>query len=120
MENSVRANALYNEYQNLGEWEFEGIFMSKDKPGRRGDIMMKVKMNPSQFVDPNVEDFRVFMQNPTIELNEGDEIRLYGNWKGRIHHFMILAGEKVERTGRTISLSSVETFSKGIRRAGTD
>ena len=31
--------------------------------------MMKVKMNPSQFVDPKTEDFRVFIQDPKIELN---------------------------------------------------
>jgi hypothetical protein len=42
----------------------EGIFLSKDQPGKVGLVNIKIKMNPTQFIDSDIEDIIVLARNP--------------------------------------------------------
>ena len=56
-------------------------------------------MVPSQFRGNEIPDFKVFIKNKEIELENGDELKLTGPWIGRIHHLMVFEASKVEKTG---------------------
>lgn len=66
LENSVRTNFLYEQYENMGEWVIEGIYMSEEKLGRSDETIIKIKMNPSQFRDPSMEDLRAIGKHQTL------------------------------------------------------
>ena len=53
MENSLNANMFYERYENI-QWNLDkAIFISMDQPGIANHVTMKVKMNPTQFKDPD-------------------------------------------------------------------
>lgn len=74
-------------------------------------------MDPSQFADPNTEDFRVFIKKPNIDLERGDKILIKGKWRGRLQHTLVFAGRSIETLGEKADPENVHTFSNSLRRA---
>lgn len=63
MENSFKFNYLYELYEDTANWSLEGVFIVKEHPSK-GYVTLKVKMNPTQFNDPDTEDIHILAKNP--------------------------------------------------------
>jgi hypothetical protein len=84
MENSFRANSIYEEYPKLGEWTVEGIFLKEEPNLERKITRMYIKMDPSQFRSPVTEDIVVYQTDHTSSDYSGrvvgDVVRFTGQW----------------------------------------
>lgn len=83
LENSYRANSMYAEYPQLGEWTITGIFLRENHEGGRLK-RLAVKMDPSQFKNPMTEDIVVKITEQTEvkseDMEAGDMIEMKGQW----------------------------------------
>ena len=78
LENSINANMFYEKYQNT-QWNLDhGIFLSMSNVGTSKQVTMEIKMNPTQFKNPETEDIVVLVQKPNFPLQKGDELSLVG------------------------------------------
>lgn len=83
LENSYKANTMYAEYPQLGEWTIVGIFLRENHEGGRMK-RLAVKMDPSQFKNPMTEDIVIKITEQTEvkaeSMETGDVIEMKGQW----------------------------------------
>lgn len=67
VENSYKANYLYSEYIDSGEWTIEGTYIASAGYVNKGTLeRVKIKMNPSQFVSRDIADLLLQSESKTL------------------------------------------------------
>lgn len=83
VENSFKSNSIFSKYLASGDdWIIEGVYLATiSQPN--GSIKLALKMDPTQFNNPDTEDCLLVGSNVDMELQRGDVVRAYGGWYGR-------------------------------------
>jgi hypothetical protein len=66
------------------------------------NVLLKVKMNPTQFPDPSAEDIHVVSKGLEFKAERGEVIKMQGEWEGHKAHILVFLSTKTVRTGRMI------------------
>ena len=67
-------------------------------------------MDPTQFSNPHTEDLMVIAPPEAAGLQEGEIVRMNGNWTGRQGPELRFLAKKISRTNERADLNSIKTL----------